>query len=257
MKKVYLPDMRWPEAEKAFEETDIAILAVGAIEQHGPHLPLAVDHIHASGIARRVAEKAGVILAPYIQFGYCPWNSDFPGNISIRYNVLANLVKDVCHSLIRHGTQKILIINGHGGNTGPLSLAARQLKEETGAFFVISDWWTVMTEFARKEHKGHGGSHGVSLLLALTPDRSDLVDLNEAKKLQPIKPLSNNIIPKNESKSIFKSCTVEIPINTREISENGSLATEPPIYATRQEGEKILEIVVNYFVDLINEMRTL
>jgi creatinine amidohydrolase len=108
----------------------IAILPIGAEEEHGPHLPLATDTIMAVGFAERLSERLDGMLLPTIPYGETWTTSGYPSTISLSYNtVLANLL-DIGASLEAQGVSALVIINGHFGNQAPLEQVSRQLLTE-------------------------------------------------------------------------------------------------------------------------------
>jgi creatinine amidohydrolase len=97
------------------------ILPCGAIEQHGPHLPLFVDAEHAERLAVEVASRLGrTLVAPTIRIGYSPHHLAFAGTLSLSRSTFAAVYRDCCVSLARHGFRKILCFSAHGGNFAPL-----------------------------------------------------------------------------------------------------------------------------------------
>ncbi len=117
-------EMTWPEAEQRFEEVDIALLPVGSIEQHGPHLPLDTDAFDAEYLAHKVAEACSSpppLVLPLISYGISYEHNSFKGTIDIRNQTLSNLVYDIGMSVARNGICKLVIINGHGGNVPALN----------------------------------------------------------------------------------------------------------------------------------------
>ena len=104
---------------KEIEESkvDTAILPIGSIEQHGPHLPLGTDWIIVQEIAKRVAEKLGnCYLLPALPYGTSQEHLEFPGTISLKPSTLAKVIRDIVLSLYLHNIKKIIVISGHGGN---------------------------------------------------------------------------------------------------------------------------------------------
>ena len=117
----------WPEARDHMRRGSAAILALGAHEQHGPHLPLSTDTVMAGALARRIAEQVDALLLPAIPFGEAWNNSGFPGTISVSAETVTALVTDIGRSLQASGVRALVVVNGHFGNRAPLEVAARQL----------------------------------------------------------------------------------------------------------------------------------
>lgn len=119
----------WPEIEAAIAEGAIAVVAVGACEQHGSHLPLVTDTVMAAGVARQIAEGAGAVLLPPVTYGDA-WNNEaFPGTISLLPETLGAVIFDIGTGVARMGLKALVTVNGHFGNREPIALAARRLQQ--------------------------------------------------------------------------------------------------------------------------------
>ncbi len=129
--------LRWDqmtgeEVRQRVSERRLAILPIGAVEAHGPHLPTGTDNLLAMAIAERVAEQVGGILLPLLPYGQVWSLQDFPGSLSISTETLANLLVELGLSLQRQGVALLAIINGHVGNGPALQMAARRLHQMRG-----------------------------------------------------------------------------------------------------------------------------
>ena len=103
------------------------MLAFGAQEQHGPHLPLSTDTLIAGELARRLAVELDALLLPPVPYGET-WNtSGYPGTVTISFATVQALLVDIARSVQAHGVRALLVVNGHFGNRAPLEQAARQL----------------------------------------------------------------------------------------------------------------------------------
>src|SRR5947209_991522 len=139
--------LAWPEINDAVELGKVCVLPCGAIEQHGPHLPLDVDIVCPTGIAlgaaRLVPDRA--LVLPTYAFGYTGHVMDFPGTLNTHYEHFIAQVLDITRSLAYHGFKKILLLNGHGSNWPNLDLAARRTNLETDAECIPLCWWNLLT----------------------------------------------------------------------------------------------------------------
>ena len=135
-KDVCLGLMTWPEIANRLKETDIALIPVGQIEQHGLHACIDLDSRNAEGIAIRAAlsafKSSKPVVAPAICYGYSdlPGLRDYPGVFSLRGETLINLYYDVAFSLIRMGFIKVIFVNGHDANPPFIKEAMRLHKED-------------------------------------------------------------------------------------------------------------------------------
>ncbi|MDO6966403.1 creatininase family protein [Rhizobium alvei] len=155
----------------------LAFLAVGAVEQHGAHLPLLTDTVMANGVARRLAEAEAGFLLPPLAFGECWTTESFPGTISISPQTLKALVLDIGRSLKRTGVAGLVLVNGHFGNREPIGLAARALFSEHGLPVLCLDY-PGLVETAEEicdskpaaPHFYHADEVETAFMLALAPE---------------------------------------------------------------------------------------
>jgi len=139
--------LTWPEINDAIELGKVCVVPCGAVEQHGPHLPLDVDLICpteiARGAGRAVPDK--LLVLPTVCYGYTGHVMDFPGTINNHYTHFIDHVLDITRSLAYHGFKKIVLLNGHGSNMPNLDLVARRTNLETDAECVLAAWWNLLT----------------------------------------------------------------------------------------------------------------
>jgi creatinine amidohydrolase len=132
-----LAELSYVDIREYLKEKDIVLVPMASTEQHGPHLPLYTDTITAMEISQRVSEMIGVLHTPPIWMGYSPQHMHEPGQgrgtITLRSTTLLNLMYDVARSLIHHGFNRIIFINGHGSNIKVVDPILRKLRYETGA----------------------------------------------------------------------------------------------------------------------------
>lgn len=122
-KEIRLERLRYPEVHEMMElGYNSVVFACGAVEQHGPHLPLFVDAEHGTELAVRIAiQMRYTLVAPTIRIGCSDHHMAFPGTISLRKSTFESIVSDYVASLSHHGFEYIMIIPSHGGNFGPLN----------------------------------------------------------------------------------------------------------------------------------------
>jgi creatinine amidohydrolase len=179
-----LEKLRYPAIAKALEAgVRTAVFACGAVEQHGPHLPLFVDAEHGTRLAVEVAGRLGnALVAPTIRIGCSDHHMAFAGSLTIRKETFQALVRDYCASLAHHGFDRICIIPSHGGNFGPLTELLPRLREEFGGVRVqafvdilvlMEVWRETVEEVAGLGARvgGHADIAETAILLALHPDR--------------------------------------------------------------------------------------
>jgi creatinine amidohydrolase len=162
--------------ERQLTSAPVVIVPVGALEAHGPHLPLGADQIQAEATARALAGRVGALVAPAIPYGSCPGAREFPGTVSVSLGTLSKYTEEVLSELARHGARKILVLSGHAerGHIAALREAADQaMRAVPGCrIAVLSDYDFVYERrgLDAPESDGHAGLLETSRVLAIRPD---------------------------------------------------------------------------------------
>ena len=161
--------LTWPEINDAVELGKVCIVPCGAVEQHGPHLPLDVDLVCPTGIALGAAQLGSRqdARAADVSYGYTGHVMDFPGTINNDFEHFMHHVLDITKSLAYHGFKKIILLNGHGSNMPNLDLVARRTNLETDAECVLAVWWNLLT--VDKDVPARAGGRASSPAAAPTP----------------------------------------------------------------------------------------
>ncbi len=166
----------------------VAIIPVGSLEQHGPHLPVSTDSDIVTEVAKRVAKKCNLLLLPTITYGVSFEHAPF-FNLSVTSTTLQNQLVDICRSLGENKIRKIIILNGHHGNQKALSGITDKISKtsrDRNKVFVISYWHHMEQEF------DHAGFVETSLMLAV----SNKVKMGLARKGL----VTDKMSPKQKSK---------------------------------------------------------
>ncbi|MEU2035329.1 mycofactocin biosynthesis peptidyl-dipeptidase MftE [Nocardia amamiensis] len=219
-----LADLTWPEAGERAAAGAILAIAVGATEQHGPHLPLSTDtDIAAALCARLAAARSDVLVGPPIPYGASGEHAGFPGTLSIGQAALELLVVELCRSAT-DTFDRILLVNWHGGNVEPLRRAKALLRAESR---------DVRVYLPRFDGDLHAGRSETALQLALAPSRvrCDRVAAGDQRPLAELLP-------------VLRAAGV------RAVSANGVLGN--PAGATETEGAALLD---HLGADLIDRTR--
>jgi creatinine amidohydrolase len=139
--------LTWPEINDAVDLGKVCILPCGAVEQHGPHLPLDVDLVCPNGVAHGAGRllPGKILVLPIVAYGYTGHVMDFPGTINNDFEHFMHHVLDITRSLAYHGFKKIILLNGHGSNMPNLDLVARRTNLETDAECMLTGWWQLLT----------------------------------------------------------------------------------------------------------------
>jgi len=159
--EVWLQNLTWEDIKrKTNESNNTIILPIGSTEQHGLHLPVGTDTMVAIALAEAAAKKANVLIAPPLWFGWSPHHMVLPGTITIRPEVLVEIVKDMVESLYKHGFKRFIFLNGHRiVNISWLQIAGEYLKRELGVKVIIFDPAYMSKEIVRSLGWGEVG-HG-------------------------------------------------------------------------------------------------
>jgi creatinine amidohydrolase/Fe(II)-dependent formamide hydrolase-like protein len=245
-----LGELTWHEARARLREVDIALLPVGAIEQHGPHLPLDTDAFDADYLARRVAAACAdpkPLVLPLIPYGVSYHHDDFSGTISVTNETLSQLVYEIGVSAARNGVTKLVVINGHGGNTPTLQFAAQMINRDAGIFTCVDTGETSdadISEIAETASDVHAGEVETSTSLAVRPE---LVKLDKARRF----------VPRFSSRFLDFSArgSVEWYARTARISPTGVLGD--PTKASREKGERFWELMVQRLVEFVEHLKGL
>ena len=114
---LWLDELSTNEAAEAAKEGKVVIFPVGSVEEHGEHLPLCTDSMQAEYVALEVARKTGCLVAPPFRYGICNAGRNFTGTLTIEFDTLYRLAKDVLSELARNGFNKIIVLSGHAGSS--------------------------------------------------------------------------------------------------------------------------------------------
>ncbi|MEV6276880.1 mycofactocin biosynthesis peptidyl-dipeptidase MftE [Nocardia sp. NPDC051832] len=208
----HVSDLAWPEVGARAEKGVILAVPVGSTEQHGPHLPLSTDTDIAVEMCRRLAaRRPDVLVAPAIPYGSSGEHAGFPGTLSIGQAALELLIVELCRSAT-DTFDRIVLVNGHGGNAEPLQRAVRLLREESRD---VRLWVT------RYHGDLHAGRSETGMQLALDPlrVRPELAEPGDQRPISEIFPLL-------------------AAGGVRAVSPNGVLGDPTP--ATPEEGARLL-----------------
>lgn len=133
-------EMNWMQVEEQIRRDDRVVLPLGSVEQHG-YLSLGVDALLAERVAVEAAEPLGVPVYPAQPYGLAPYFRDFPGSMSLRVETYVRLIRDLLNSLYGTGFRRILLVNGHGGNSPAGALAGEWMADHTDGRVRFYNWW--------------------------------------------------------------------------------------------------------------------
>jgi creatinine amidohydrolase len=235
--------LTWPEIESLLGDgpPQVALLPVGATEQHGPHLPTGTDTIIATELCRMVSACTGAPVLPGLPIG-CSYGHGtlLPGTLSLTPERLADTVRDVVGWAAESGIRRVLAVNGHFGNQTPLALAGDHLRHERPDLrFGVLNWWTLTPAIAAETladgQDVHANRAETALMMALAPDDVRLDQLTLADD------------PDRTEDLVFRYTA---PV----LSRNG--VTGRPSEATPELGRRLLEEIVRTMSDCVERGRT-
>ncbi len=148
-----IEEMTMAEFAEGLSQTRTVLIPFGATEEHGDHLPLSTDTLHAAEVGRKLTEKRAIFIAPAMPYGVCRSTSDHPGTISISTETLKALAIDIVTSLYRQGLRYFVLITGHAGGTHTSALidAGERLLEQFDDIRIA-----VLTEYMLASTEGRG-----------------------------------------------------------------------------------------------------
>jgi creatinine amidohydrolase len=242
-----LDEIPWTEAAERAAAGAIALLPIGSVEAHGPHLPLGTDTFLSIELARRAAEAivAGgddAVIAPAIPYAITEYAGGFAGTLSIGHETAVSLVTDVCSALISKGWRRVCLVNSHlePAHVASLTAACARVEERTGHRVAFPDqtsrrWARTLTD-EYKRGACHAGSYETSLLLAARP----ALVRDEARRDLPPLPID-------------LARAMKDGVRTFEEAGAHDAYFGDPASATREEGDGIYALLVMMILTTIDE----
>ncbi len=180
--KNYLPHMTSPEVEALLAKTDMVIIPIAALEQHGGHLPIGTDFINGVERCKLIAQERDILVSPILMVGQSPYHMGFAGTITLRAETIIQVHLEAVESLIKHGFKRFIIMNAHGGNRAISALIVDQINQTTAGVAVsfgeaVRPFMEPTPVAASTVLDRHGGTGETSRSLYLMPD---LVQLDKA-----------------------------------------------------------------------------
>lgn len=226
------------DVKKKIHNSKVAILPIGAVEAHGPHLPLGTDNYLAERLSERVAEKTGSLVLPTLPYGQVWSLKNFPGSINVSNDSLISMLVDIGSSLYDQGFRVFAMINGHLGNAVALKEAARKLYSLYPDYKILYLFYPgvkKVTDEVRETPSAHSSYFHAceietSYMLYLA---GEYVDMSRAITDIPDIPISADITPTPWEKFTSSAVLGDAKI------------------ATREKGERIIEVAIENMVKLI------
>jgi creatinine amidohydrolase len=153
-----IEQMNWMQVGRRLETDDRCILPLGSTEQHA-YLSLCVDNILPEKLAREAAEPLGVPVFPVLPYGITPYFRGYPGSVTLRVQTYLSVVRDILDGLHEQGFRRILIVNGHGGNSPAQGFVGEWMADHPGTRVKFHNWWNAPQVWAQVQATDSNASH--------------------------------------------------------------------------------------------------
>jgi creatinine amidohydrolase len=272
----YLPDMTWPEVQEFLTRSDMVIIPVASIEEHGLHGPLGTDFLNGTETAKLIAQKTDVMVAPILMPGNSPYHMEFPGTITLSAETLEKVYFEAAQSLIRHGFRRFMFYNAHGGNAATTRFIVDRINQETPAVAVeLGEAAQPFMKEGRaekgkafpepKEFDRHSGVDETSNSLYLIPT---LVNMNAARTAKMTLPphlqaMVQQVVAHDPTANLLflaeglKAKETGKHTSTREMSDTGVWGVADIHQASAARGKAQTDSFVNASVAFIERWRQL
>jgi creatinine amidohydrolase len=250
-------EIKWRDVKKVADEVGIAILPIGATEQHGFHCPTGVDFYNGYEIAKKVSAKTGAIVAPPMPYGSHPYfHYGFTGTIPIRATTQIEFIRDVVKGLVNSGFTKIIIMQSHG-QWWTVHTAIQEIALDVDCFMAVATWWELACEKIKEVCDTpfkHADEVETSVSLYLYPELCDM------SKSEPDNTLKPYVDKKFVRPAVHGDLINAFPIEAITfIPQEGDVmktgAPGDPSTATAEKGKAIVETAVDVVVDLIEYLK--
>jgi len=246
----------WLENEPA----PTVIIGIGAIEQHGLHLPLGTDSLGVREFIHEIARRTNSVCIHPCWAGYSPHHMAFPGTLTFSAETLLNILLETIESFAHHGVKRFILINHHGGNTATMNLAV-QIARRRYKVMVATPSGPKNTETAKEIQyrmarylEVHSGPRETAYALHYFPELVEMWRLEDWENgvILP-KELQEFMDPEREDYELVSQVFyASLPPNTEDITRNGQYATTDPRRADVREAEVSMEEAIQFVVDFIN-----
>lgn len=260
----YLPHMTWDEVEQYLRTSDMVIVPVGSIEQHGRHLPLDSDIVQATEICLRIGQRARVLVAPVVLAGVSEHHMAFPGTIALSPATFEAVLYETAQSLIAHGFRRIIFYSGHGGNYTSVHNVAFRVNRETPALAID----LLNVEFPDPDPKitglksdSHAGVEETSMMLFLAPGLIQMAKAENPRLTYP--PEVQAILEKTTGGDqaalldalLFQPLSSGKHTSTREFTNNGVVTADDVKTANAELGRLAVDYRIEGVVRFIEAWR--
>ena len=239
---MYLADHTWPELGEALSEASVGLVPLGSTEQHGPHLPLATDHLIAEALASAATEETAAVRTPTISVGVSPHHRQFPGTMWVDPPEFRNYVESFTRNLAYHGIDRIVFVNAHGGNVQHLREVGRRLHEDEVAYAIEWMWDESIPGLVDDlfEHNGpHAGPKETAMITHIAPELVETDRLEDAR--------DDGLVHLDESDAVVHGARTYY--DAVDNSANGAFGD--PTDVTPEKADRLFEAASDQLVGLV------
>jgi creatinine amidohydrolase len=248
--------MNWQELASpdldAIDRRTPVVLPVAAVEQHGPHLPLATDRLIVEFFAGQLHKRLGlnVLVLPSVPVGCSAHHMEFPGSLTLEHETFLAVAKQYLHSAWRHGFRSFLVLNAHGGNQGVCQVLLEQFGfEHPDSQVVVATWWRVAADalLALNESGpggvGHACEFETSLMLLIAP---------ELVHMERVQPCANVPTFDWAEADLLRSPRAALFRTMKQMTRTGVYGD--PSTASAEKGKQMADIVCDALVALLTDL---
>ncbi len=268
--KNYLPHMTWPEVEDLLSRTDMVIIPVPALEQHGPQLPIGTDYYSGEELAKLVAQKTDVLVAPILLPGISPYHMEFPGTITLSPDTVQRVYFEAAQSLIHHGFRRFMILTSHAGNRSVARFIVDRINQETPGIAVemndaASAFYQAPKRTEVKKFDRHAGVDETSGGLYLFPSLLEMSKAgpNEVALPDHLQKMLPQVVAGDDAATMVFLAEALKPkdtgkhTSTHEMTKTGVWSERDTHEASAEAGREDSEAFVNASVEFIERWRVL
>jgi creatinine amidohydrolase len=242
------------------EPEPLVIIGIGAIEQHGLHLPLGCDSLGVREFIYEIASRTNSVCIHPCWAGFSPHHMAFPGSLTFTAETLLNIILETIEGFAHHGVKRFVLINHHGGNTNTMNLAVQIARREYKVM-IATPSGPENTETAKKIQdrmdryfEVHSGPRETAYALHYFPELVEMWRLEDWENGMVLpKELQEFMDPDREDyELVHQVFNASLPPNTEDITRNGQYATTDPRKADPEEAAVSMGESVQFVVDFIN-----
>jgi creatinine amidohydrolase len=249
----YLPHLTWPEVRQRLADNDLVIIPFGALEQHGPALPIGTDTLDAVAVAREAARRVNALCAPVLWPGLSGHHMGFPGTITLTEETFCRVAMEAAGCLAQHGARRILLTNGHGGNEATLGYLAHRITQETAAAAMLFGITEIRKVYLTDENIDKLDVHaGVAETAVVMYEQPELVRREKLEKpVLRLAPWRTRLLDRvRADRGLLRFVMQKLP-PLQEMTSNGCLTLLDPAAATEEGGRRLFEGFVGEMVAFI------